>query len=165
MFSQKVENLFKLLKNQRFCVAESCTGGLLGSSITGVSGASNYFEGGLIAYSENIKINVLGISESIIKSCGAVSVETAVLMAKNCCKLFSTESGISVTGIAGPLGGTIHLPVGTVFIGIHSGEHSYCGRFKFSGNRFQIQQKSVETALDSFTLLLEGITPYNFHIV
>lgn len=110
----------RLLKEKKLTlsVAESCTGGLLGGEITKISGSSEYFMGGIISYSNEIKINHLNVNKTTIEQYGAVSYETASEMAKNIKNLFNTDIGISITGIAGPTGGTPEKPVGTVYIGI-----------------------------------------------
>lgn len=102
----------------RMAVAESCTSGLLGSSLTQINGSSNWFEGGVISYSNSIKQNILNVEEKILKQFGAVSMPTACEMASGVCSALKTHFGISITGIAGPSGGSRQKPVGTVFIGV-----------------------------------------------
>ncbi len=98
--------------------AESCTGGGIGAALTSVSGSSNVFEGGIISYADDVKINLLDVPKKTIKKHGAVSQQTAKTMAEGARKALSTDIAISVTGIAGPKGGTKEKPVGTVWIGL-----------------------------------------------
>ncbi|MGB4372554.1 MAG: nicotinamide-nucleotide amidohydrolase family protein, partial [Halanaerobiales bacterium] len=116
-----IENLELVLgeelkkKNLSISVAESCTGGLLGSRITDVPGSSAYFMGGMIVYSNEAKIKQLQVAKDTIRKYGAVSEETAREMAKNIRELFQTDLGIAITGIAGPDGGSARKPVGLVY--------------------------------------------------
>lgn len=96
--------------------AESCTGGGLSSFIIATSGASDYFKGGIVSYSNDVKINVLGVSPEIIKLYTPVSEDVAIQMAKGALNLLKTDYAVSVTGIAGPTGGTKDIPVGTIWI-------------------------------------------------
>ena len=102
----------------RLAVAESCTGGLLGTTITQISGASNWFEGGILSYSNEIKHNLLGVEEKVLKTFGAVSAPTVCQMASGVCSAAKCQFGLSISGIAGPMGGSEEKPVGTVFIGL-----------------------------------------------
>lgn len=113
------EDIVKLLiqNNITLSCAESCTGGLIAKSITDISGCSQAFYGGVIAYDNSVKINVLGVDKDTLNSLGAVSYEVAKEMALGVKKICNTDIGISTTGIAGPLGGTKEKPVGTVYIG------------------------------------------------
>tara|TARA_Y100000813_G_C23948199_1_gene251347 strand:+ start:44 stop:508 length:465 start_codon:yes stop_codon:yes gene_type:complete len=109
----------KLIKKKiSISVAESCTGGLLSSKLTKLSGSSKYFKLGLITYSNNAKINILKVKKSIIDKYGAVSQECCKSMVENLSKLSKSKINLSITGIAGPKGGTKNKPVGLVFIGI-----------------------------------------------
>tara|TARA_Y100000590_G_scaffold213811_1_gene242340 strand:- start:3220 stop:3693 length:474 start_codon:yes stop_codon:yes gene_type:complete len=105
-------------KKLTISVAESCTGGMLSNTITSVSGSSKIFRLGIIAYSNKSKIDILKISKNIIKNYGAVSEQVCSLMVKNLSKIIKTNISISITGIAGPKGGTIQKPVGLVYLGI-----------------------------------------------
>src|SRR5438132_195697 len=107
-----------LSTGQTLAVAESCTGGLLGSRLTDVPGSSEYFLGGVIAYHDSLKTSLLNVPSEIIEQHGAVSAECALAMARGVRRLTGASIGISITGIAGPSGGTEAKPVGTVFIGI-----------------------------------------------
>ena len=108
-------------KNITISVAESCTGGLLSSKFTQLSGSSKYFKMGLITYSNNAKINILNVNKKIIDRYGAVSQECCKSMVENLSKLSKSKINISITGVAGPKGGTKVKPVGLVFIGIKKG--------------------------------------------
>jgi len=143
--------------NLTLSVAESCTGGLLGDLITGVPGSSDYFAGGLITYSNEVKINMLHVPRGIIIEKGAVSPECAYQMVKNLVNLFSTSVGISVTGIAGPTGGTKGKPIGLVYIGIALNENIRVFRYYFSGSRSEIKMKAALEALYLLNLILNGL--------
>ena len=117
---KSAQKLVKLLskKNLKISFAESCTGGLLSSSITSISGSSKVFTIGLITYSNQAKIKILKVPKKIIMKHGAVSYETCLSMVKNLYKISRTNISISITGVAGPNGGTKQKPVGLVFIGV-----------------------------------------------
>jgi nicotinamide-nucleotide amidase len=138
--------------------AESCTGGLLGNLITNVSGSSEYYMGGVVSYSNEAKIKILNVPEEIIRNYGAVSKECAYHMAENVKSLFETDFGISITGIAGPTGGTPQKPVGLVFIGIATKEVAYVFKRIFGGTRIEIKMKSALESLYLLNLILEGTT-------
>ena len=152
--SQKVVNLLRK-KNLKISFAESCTGGLLSSSITSISGSSKVFTIGLITYSNQAKINILKIPKKIIKNYGAVSYETCLYMVKNLYKISKTDVSVSITGIAGPKGGTKEKPIGLVYIGIKKGTKILVSKNHFNSNkRNLIQKASVNKALNlvlSFT--------------
>ena len=115
-----INKIYFELKRQKLTIAtaESCTGGLIGHTFTNVSGSSEYFDRGIISYSNKAKVELLGVSESLLKEQGAVSEEVAKTMAENVRKRSDVDIGISTTGIAGPLGGTKEKPVGLVYIGV-----------------------------------------------
>ncbi len=140
----------KLLKEKgKTCsVAESCTGGLLGAEFTSVPGSSDYFVGAAIVYSNEAKTKILDVSKGIIDAFGAVSEETAKELASNVRKVFKTDFGISITGIAGPSGGTIEKPVGTVWIGLASENDVLTKKFVFSNDREINRERSVAKALE-----------------
>ncbi len=148
----------KMLKEKglTIAVAESCTGGLISSRITDVSGASDYFEAGITTYSNRAKITLLSVPEEIINRYGAVSRETAKSMAEGVKKAACADIGVSVTGIAGPTGGTEEKPVGTVFIGLAIEKGTYVRKFLFDGNRFEIRRKTSDAALKIVEEYLEG---------
>jgi len=135
-------------KGATLAVAESCTGGLLGSRITDVSGSSDYFNRGIVAYSNDAKIEELGVPKELIESHGAVSPEVAEAMAKGVRRLSRTDYGIGITGIAGPTGGTPEKPVGLVYIGLASEEGTKVERCFFLGSRKKIKFLSSQKALD-----------------
>ena len=129
-------------------VAESCTGGLIGHRLTEVPGSSDYFLGGVISYSNEAKHDLLKVPTEVLAQKGAVSPETAREMAKGVRETFHAAVGLSVTGIAGPSGGSAAKPVGTVYIGLATGDGEDVWHYKFSGNRSQIKTLTAETALD-----------------
>ena len=146
--SQKV---VKLLSKQRLKIslAESCTGGLLSSSITSISGSSKVFTLGMITYSNQAKINILKVPKRIIMKHGAVSYETCLSMVKNLNKIGKTSISVSITGVAGPKGGTKQKPVGLVYIGIKKGNKTMVKKFLFkSKKRNSIQRSTVNNALN-----------------
>ena len=148
----------KMLKERelKIAVAESCTGGLISSRITDISGASDYFEAGITTYSNESKIRLLNIPEDIVDRYGAVSEETAKSMAEGVKKTVHADIGVSVTGIAGPTGGTEGKPVGTVFIGLATKQATYVRKFFFDGNRLEIRRKTSDAALMFVEEYLEG---------
>ena len=127
--------------------AESCTGGLLTDRLTNVAGSSAYVKGSVIAYANEIKINVLRVKAETIKNFGAVSRQTAQELSENVRQILNTDIGVSITGIAGPGGGTPEKPLGTVYIGISGPNGDRVQKFKFNGNRKEIKEKAVEAAL------------------
>ena len=142
--------------NQTITTAESCTGGLISSRITDISGASDYFEAGITTYSNVSKIRLLNVPEDIIDRYGAVSEETAKAMAEGVKKTVHADIGVSVTGIAGPTGGTEGKPVGTVFIGLATKKATYVRKFFFDGNRLEIRRKTSDAAFMLVEEYLEG---------
>jgi len=154
-----------LEKGKRVAVAESCTGGQLASLITSISGSSNYFDRGFVAYSERSKVEVLGVGEETIAKHTVYSHETALEMAKRTLEKSKADYSLATTGIAGPTGGTDDLPVGTVFIALGTGSKGTSVRFKFSGGRSWIQKLASYTALDMLRRYLvygEGLSRYRF---
>jgi nicotinamide-nucleotide amidase len=135
-------------KGLTLAVAESCTGGLLSSLITSVAGSSAYYPGGVTTYSNAMKVRVLDVAPELLERHGAVSGETALAMAQGIRQLTGADVAISVTGIAGPDGGSVDKPVGTVFFGLDwQGALSHC-RHQFTGKRGEIQSLSAQTGLD-----------------
>jgi len=148
---EAIENLIgKILvdKGLTISVAESCTGGLIGSMITDVPGSSRYFLGGMIAYSNQSKIEILNVSSKTIEEYGAVSDQTVREMAWGAKRLFNSNLGLAVTGIAGPDGGSIEKPVGTVFIGLAAEDRIFTAGYRFHGTRGEIKQETARMALD-----------------
>ena len=140
----------KLIKKKlKISFAESCTGGLLASTITSVSGASKIFSLSLVTYSNQAKINLLKVNKNIIKKYGAVSHECCLAMVNNLSKISKANINVSITGIAGPKGGTKQKPVGLVYIGVKKGNKTQINRCLFkSKNRSSIQKATVKKALD-----------------
>ena len=146
-----MKSLIKLLirKKIRISVVESCTGGLLASAITSISGASKIFSLGLITYSNHAKIKILRINKNIIKRFGAVSYECCYAMVNNLSRISKTNINISITGIAGPRGGTKKKPVGLVYIGLKKGNKIQIIKCLFkSKKRSSIQKATVKKALN-----------------
>ena len=131
----------------RIAVAESCTGGMLGARITAVPGSSDVFIGGVLAYENTTKVEMLGVEPADIETHGAVSEVVAVAMARGVRRRLSTDIGISITGIAGPGGGTPEKPVGTVWIAL-DGRVSGSRGLRLIGDRAEIRQRSAQAALD-----------------
>ena len=140
----------KLIKKKlKISVAESCTGGLLASAITSTSGASGIFGLGLITYSNKAKISILKVNKNIIKKYGAVSHECCLAMVNNLSKISKANINVSITGIAGPNGGTKAKPVGLVYIGVKKGKNVFIKKNLFkSKNRNLIQKSTVKKALE-----------------
>ena len=142
--------IVKLLKRKRLNIsfAESCTGGMLSSVVTSISGSSKVFNLGLITYSNESKIKVLKIPKKIIRKYGAVSEQVCVAMVKNLNKISKTNMALSITGIAGPGGGSIKKPVGLVFIGIKKGKKINVKKYLFKNKgRSYIQKAAVNKCL------------------
>ena len=136
-------------KKIKISVAESCTGGLFSSVITSVSGSSKVFALGLVTYSNQSKNKVLKIPKKIIKMYGAVSYQTCLSMVKNLSKIAETGVSISITGIAGPKGGTRKKPVGLIYIGIKKGNKILVKKYLFKNKgRLHIQKTAVKKSLD-----------------
>ena len=136
-------------KKFKIAFAESCTGGLLSSTVTSISGSSKIFDLGLITYSNKAKIDILKVSKKIINKYGAVSKECCLSMVKNLSKISKAHISISITGIAGPNGGTKLKPVGLVYIGIKKGNKIITKKNLFKNkNRISIQKVTVSTVLN-----------------
>jgi len=129
-------------------IAESCTGGLISHRITNVPGSSNYYNYGVIAYSNKSKIDILHVSPETLKKFGAVSRQTAIEMAQGIKQISGSDLGLAVTGIAGPEGGTPEKPVGMVYICLASDESVVCEEFGFKGKREDIKLQASEAALE-----------------
>jgi len=146
-----MKSLIKLLirKKIKISVVESCTGGLLASAITSISGASKIFNLGLITYSNQAKIKILRVNKNIIKRFGAVSYECCYAMVNNLSRISKNNINVSITGIAGPRGGTKKKPVGLVYIGIKKGNKIEINKCLFkSKKRSLIQKATVKKALN-----------------
>ena len=140
--SQKVVRLLGK-KRLKISFAESCTGGLLASSITSISGSSKIFTLGLVTYSNQAKINILKVPKRIIMKNGAVSYETCLYMVKNLNKISKTNISVSITGVAGPKGGTKKKPVGLVYIGIKKGNKILTKKYLFRNKKRKLIQKAT----------------------
>jgi len=140
----------RLLRQQgkSLAVAESCSGGLICHRLTNISGSSDYFMGGVVTYSNRAKMDLLEVPPNILEQKGAVSSETAGAMALGVRQLFHTDIGLSVTGIAGPTGGTPGKPVGLVFMGLATEKVVETRRHQFPGDRDLVKTLTAETALD-----------------
>ena len=152
------QRIVKLLKKKRLKIsfAESCTGGLLSSAITSISGSSKVFTLGLVAYSNQEKINILKIPKRIIMKHGAVSYETCLSMVNNLYKISKTNISVSITGVAGPQGGTKQKPVGLVYIGIKKGNKTLVKKYLLKNKkRNSIQKTAVNKALNLILSLAE----------
>jgi len=143
-------------KNLKLVLAESCTGGLVSDRITNVSGSSEYFPGGIVAYSYEAKASLLGVSWDTLNLHGAVSEETVLEMARGARKLFNADIGISVSGIAGPTGGLPEKPVGTTWFGLAANGGEWARHFVWDGDRVLNKHQSSEAALQFVIDYLEG---------
>jgi nicotinamide-nucleotide amidase len=137
------------LREQKMTLAtaESCTGGMIAAAITGLAGSSDIFKGSIVAYSNEVKENILGVPDEILKTFGAVSEECVAAMTDNICDRFNTDAGIAVSGIAGPGGGTHEKPVGLVFIGVRVKQRREIRKFIFRGSRDTVRRRAVANAL------------------
>jgi PncC family amidohydrolase len=142
-------------KHLKIATAESCTGGLIGHKITNVSGSSEYYEGGVISYSNEMKINFLEVREQTLIGHGAVSEQTAAEMAEGIRRAAGVDIGIATTGIAGPGGGTAEKPVGLVYIAISTEEGTEVECHLFGGNRRENKERTCRAALSLLLNYLE----------
>ncbi len=149
----KVSDELKKQK-QTIATAESCTGGLLAHLLTNISGSSEYFDRGIVSYSNRAKQEALGVPEELLQKHGAVSREVAEAMAQGIRQRASVDYGLSTTGIAGPTGGSKDKPVGLVFIAIASPDQVIVKRFLFSGDRLTNKESSCTAALELLFELL-----------
>ena len=157
---EKAERLIALAMDKKITLgtAESCTGGLIGAALTSVSGASAVFFGGIISYDNSVKEAVLGVKKETLLTVGAVSHDTAVQMAKGACHVLGTDLAVSVTGIAGPTGGTPAKPVGTVFIAVARRDgKTLCTENHFLGDRHAVRAQTVEKAITLLTEVVENV--------
>ena len=152
--NKKIISLLKR-KKLKLAIAESCTGGMLSSAITSVSGVSEVFSLGLVTYSNQAKISILKVPKKIIQKYGAVSVQCCLSMVNNLSKISKSNVCVSVTGIAGPSGATMQKPVGLVYIGIKNGKKIIISKNHFKNKgRTLIQKATVQKALN---LILEQL--------
>jgi nicotinamide-nucleotide amidase len=143
-----------LLRGQRLAVGESCTGGLVAARITAVPGASEVFAGGVVAYADGVKRDLLGVSAATLEAHGAVSEETVRAMAEGVQRRFDAGATIAVTGIAGPTGGTPEKPVGTVWLAARFGTDTHAVKRVFPGDRGEIRARAAQAALDLLRRML-----------
>jgi PncC family amidohydrolase len=130
-----------------FALAESCTGGMIAARITSIPGSSAMFNGGVVCYANNVKRDVLGVPQGILETEGAVSESCAKAMADGARTILNADIAVSVTGIAGPEGGTPTKPVGLVFIGTATGKGVSVEKHLFSGDREDIRKQAADAAL------------------
>ena len=145
-----MRSLIRILTKKKLKVSfvESCTGGLLASTITSISGASKVFNLGLVTYSNQSKVKILKINKNIIRKYGAVSHECCSAMVKNLSKISRANINVSITGVAGPKGGTKQKPVGLVYIGVKKGNKVQINKYLFKNKkRSSIQRATVKKAL------------------
>ena len=135
------------IKNAKISCAESCTGGLAGAALTEIPGSSENFNGSAVTYSNEAKMKILSVSEETLKNFGAVSEQCALEMAEGALRIYDSDFAVSITGIAGPDGGTESKPVGTVCFGAASKNGTETFTEKFSGSRSEVREKSVKFAL------------------
>jgi nicotinamide-nucleotide amidase len=140
----------------KLAVAESCTGGLICHRITNIPGSSNYFERGVVSYSNESKIEILGVNPETIKNFGAVSEQTAIEMARGVRKISKADIGISTTGIMGPTGATETKPIGLVFVGYSDSEREFAKQFNFADNRVRNKDRTSQAALEILWRALTG---------
>ncbi len=153
--NRKIISLIKR-KRMKLAIAESCTGGMLSSDITSVSGSSKIFTMGLVTYSNQAKKNILKVPQKIIKKYGAVSVQCCLSMVNNLSKISKSKVCVSVTGIAGPKGGSQQKPVGLVYIGIRVGKKVIVNKYNFKNKgRVFIQKRTVKKTLSLLEKLIK----------
>jgi PncC family amidohydrolase len=136
--------------------AESCTGGLIGSLLTDISGSSDYYLGGVIAYSNDVKQHILGVTVETLATAGAVSQESAMQMARGARRLLGADYALAVTGIAGPTGGTPQKPVGLVYIALAGPDVERCERHVWDRDRLGNKVLTARRALDMLIEALDG---------
>lgn len=147
---------FLRARRLKLAVAESCTGGLIGNRLTDVTGSSEYFLGGVIAYAYEAKVALLAVSWDTLNRHGAVSRETVFEMARGARLRLNSDLAVSVSGIAGPGGGTPEKPVGTTWIGLVAPDGEWAREFHFSGDRVENKSASATAALEMLLDYLQG---------
>jgi nicotinamide-nucleotide amidase len=153
--NKKIISLLKK-KKMKLAITESCTGGMLSSSITSVSGSSKIFTMGLVTYSNQAKRSILKVPQQIIRKYGAVSVQCCFAMVNNLSKISKSKVCVSITGIAGPTGGSKQKPVGLVYIGIRIGKKVVVNKCNFKNNgRIFIQKQTVKKSLNLLLKLIK----------
>ena len=153
--NKKIISLIKR-KKMKLAIVESCTGGMLSSAITSVSGSSKVFNLGLVTYSNQAKTSILKVPQKIIKKYGAVSVQCCMAMVNNLSKISKSKICVSITGIAGPKGGSQQKPVGLVYIGIKVGKKVFVNKCNFQNKgRIFIQKQTVKKTLNLLVKLIK----------
>jgi len=144
-----VKTIGEILTSKKWTLAtaESCTGGLISAAITDMAGSSQFYKGSIIAYDNSVKSSLLNVPESTLLTYGAVSCQTVEAMVKGVCNLLQTDCALSISGIAGPGGGTAEKSVGLVYIGLKTNDLIQSFEHHFEGNRMQIRTASVKCAL------------------
>ena len=154
--NKKIISLIKR-KKMKLAIAESCSGGMLSSTITSVSGSSKVFTMGLVTYSNQAKTNILKVPQKIIKKYGSVSVQCCLAMVNNLSKISNSKVCVSITGIAGPKGGSKQKPVGLVYIGIRVGKKIIVNKCNFKNKgRTYIQRQTVKKSLNLLSKLISA---------
>lgn len=148
----------RLLRERGLTVglAESCTGGLVGHRVTNVPGSSDYYRGSIVAYASDVKERLLDVRTETLSTYGAVSEETAREMARGARRVMEADVGVSVTGIAGPTGGTPEKPVGLVYVALAAPDGEWVEQYVWAGDRGENKARSAEAALDLVRRYLEG---------
>lgn len=141
-------------RSEKLCTAESCTGGLIAKTLTDLAGSSDWFERGFVTYSNQAKTDMLAVPESVIETYGAVSEAVVNAMVVGALKHSAADYAIAVTGVAGPGGGSEEKPVGTVWIGVGSKAQVIARKYVFSGDRGEVRQATLDTALESLNDML-----------
>jgi PncC family amidohydrolase len=144
------QSIGKLLNEQHLTLglAESCTGGMVASYVTDIAGASEYFEGAIVAYSNRVKEHILGVPTGTLQRHGAVSAETVVAMARGARKVLHVDVAVAITGIAGPSGGTLDKPVGLTYIGLCSARGELWRKYIWKGDRRHNREQAARAALE-----------------
>ena len=153
---QIVQNLAEILsqRNLKLCTAESCTGGLIAKTLTDQAGSSDWFDRGFVTYSNQAKTDMLGVPAELINRYGAVSEAVASAMLNGAIRHSAAEYAISVTGVAGPGGGSEEKPVGTVWIGVGSEDQQIVRRYVFDGDRDAVRQATLKISLETLNNML-----------
>lgn len=154
MMTSLLCNVIRALGTKTLVTAESCTGGGIGAAITSIPGSSSVYKGGIISYTNEVKVNLLGVKQETLDQFGAVSEPVASQMAAGACRVLSADYAISVTGLAGPGGDDFGNEVGTVFIGFSHSDITFSREFHFTGDRESVRMQTVKAALQ---LLLDQL--------
>ena len=155
-----IQQLFSLLEQRKWMIAtaESCTGGMIAAAVTDVAGSSTYFDRGFITYSNEAKMTMLDVQSLTLEKFGAVSEQTARLMARGAHAHSNADIAVSSTGIAGPGGGSVDKPVGLVFIALATADEAKVFRHEFDGDRSSIREQTVAAAIGHVIDYLESLS-------